>query len=146
MRYNDLSAYKEIDIRTAGQGTLILMLYDEGIKQISFAITLMDCPKIHATDIEKINNHILKAQEIITELSASLNLEEGGEIAANLLSIYTYFNQQLLQANIQKKIQPLITVKEMMNELRGAWEQIVNTSVAAPAADTKVSSGINIAG
>ncbi|AGT43348.1 flagellar protein FliS [Treponema pedis str. T A4] len=146
MSYNSqaVAAYKEVKVKTASQGSLILMLYTEGIKQINSAIEKMRVPKIPAKDIEKINNHILKAQDIITELMASLDLEAGGEIAKNLLSIYSYFNQQLLTANLKKDYKPLLDVKTMMEELEKVWSQIISTQPAP--ANVSAPVGINIAG
>ncbi|MGP1594433.1 MAG: flagellar export chaperone FliS [Treponema sp.] len=147
MSYNNqaLAVYKETKIKTASQGALIIMLYDEGIKQISFAIEAMPEGKIQPESIELIHQYILKAQDIITELMASLNMEAGGEIASNLLSLYSFFNQQLFQANMQKDPKPLITVKSMMEDLRAAWQQVVNSSAGA-SVSKPVSVGINIAG
>ena len=104
----------------------------------------MNVPKIPAKDIEKINNHILKAQDVITELMASLDLEAGGEIAKNLLSIYSYFNQQLLTANLKKDYKPLADVKTMMEELQNSWSQVISAQPSA--AKTSSAAGINIAG
>ncbi|MDR0474513.1 MAG: flagellar protein FliS, partial [Treponema sp.] len=43
MAYNNaLSTYKETKIKTASQGQLILMLYDEAIKQLSRAHELLE--------------------------------------------------------------------------------------------------------
>ncbi len=146
MSYNlqAVTAYKETNIKTASSGSLILMLYEEGIKQVNSAIEKMEVEKIPAREIESINNHIIKAQEIITELMASLDLDAGGEIAQNLLSIYSYFNQQLLQANIKKDYKLLLPVKDMMKELQLVWKEVVS---AQPAQVTPAkSAGINIAG
>ena len=74
---------------------------------------------------------------------ASLDLEKGGEIATNLLSIYSFFNQQLLEANIKKETKPLLDVKGMMEELRVTWQQVINTT--ARPQQTEVSTGIDIA-
>jgi len=146
MSYNSqaAAAYRETKVKTASQGSLILMLYTEGIKQVNLAIEKMNVPKIPAGDIEKINTHILKAQNIITELMASLDLEAGGDIAKNLLSIYSYFNHQLLTANLKKDYKPLLDVKNMMEELQSVWKQVVSAQPVQP--EGHVSSGINIAG
>ena len=129
MNYNAkmLTAYKQTSIKTASQGTLILMLYDEGIKKIEATINLIDVEKIPPKSIETINNNIIKAQEIITELMASLNVEKGGQIANNLMAIYSYFYQQLLQANIKKDVTILKDILSMMKDLRSAWQDIVNS-------------------
>lgn len=139
-----LNSYKETRIKTASQGSLILMLYDEAIKQIGNALELMGTEgKIQAKNIEKVNNAIVKVQEIVTELMASLDLNNGGEIAGNLLSIYSFFNQQLLEANIKKDSKPLLDVKAMMEELRQAWQQVISTTSMPQ--NSNVVPGIDIA-
>ncbi|MGP1432382.1 MAG: flagellar export chaperone FliS [Treponema sp.] len=147
MSYNSqaLTAYKETRIKTASPGSLIIMLYDEGIKSITLALEGMPDGKIEAENIERIHQHILKAQDVVTELMASLNMDAGGEIAENLLSLYSFFNQQLFQANMQKDPKPLKTVCEMMMELREAWQHVVN-STAANTEVQPVTGGVNIAG
>lgn len=144
MSYNSqaLTAYRETSVKTASGGSLIIMLYDECIKRLQFAIELLRVDKIPANSIETINSHIIKAQEVITELMASLNMEAGGEIASNLMAIYSYFYQQLLQANIKKDFEPLCAIKEMMEELRSGWKQ----AIAAEAVSQRVGAGINVAG
>ena len=129
MNYNAkmLSTYKQTSIKTASQGNLILMLYDEGIRKIEASIKLIDVEKVPPSSIEKINNNIIKAQEIITELMASLNTEKGGQIASNLMAIYSYFYQQLLQANIKKDAGILKDILGMMKDLRSAWQDVVNS-------------------
>lgn len=128
MNYNArmLSAYKETSVKTASQGTLILMLYDEGIKKIEAAVELLDVKKVLPESIEIINKHILKAQEIVTELMASLDTEKGGQIGNNLMALYSYFYQQLLQANIKKDVALLKDLLIMMRDLRGAWQQAID--------------------
>jgi len=144
--YNQaLSAYRETRVRTASQGTLIIMLYDEAIKQIGAAVSLFEETNIkEPSRIERANNHIVKSQEIITELMASLDMQAGGEIAKNLLALYTYFNQQLLEGNIEKKSGKLLFVRNMMDQLRSAWVEVANT--AASNGNQPIPSGINIAG
>ena len=146
MSYNSqaAAAYKETSVKTASPGSLILMLYTEGIKEINLAISKMRVPKIPAKDIEAINNHIIKAQEIITELMAALDMDIGGEIAANLLSIYSYFNQQLLTANLKKDYKPLLDVSSMIQELYDVWKQILESQPVPQRSEVSV--GVNIAG
>lgn len=138
---NPLNAYKETQIKTASQGKLIVMLYDGALKCINSAIEQI--PLKHRK-YDTINKNITKAQDIITELIASLDFERGGDIARDLFSIYIYLNKQLLQANLTKEEKPLKEVKGLLESLRGAWVE-VSLKVGAEQ-DTARPGGINIAG
>ena len=70
MGYNQAySAYKEASVKTASQGKLIIMLYDECVRQLNMALEKFGTDtKIAPKDIEQFSRNIIKAQEIITEL------------------------------------------------------------------------------
>lgn len=145
MAYNPaFNAYKKTGVQTASQGKLVVMLYDEAVKQLNLALGNFDSEnKVPPKNIEKLNNNILKAQEIITELMVSLDMSNGGsEIARNLLSLYTYFNSELLDANINRNKDKVEFVRSMMDELRGAWIQAEKTT-STPVADLQHSVSIS---
>lgn len=138
-RANPISAYKETSVRTASGGKIIVMLYDEAIKQLDGAADLL---KSEPKQLDQINNCILKAQDIVTELMVSLDFDKGGEIAPKLFGLYRFFNDQLMEANINKNPEPLSVVRRLMGELRDAWSQIIGkTNVEGNA-----TGGVNIAG
>ncbi|GHV87213.1 flagellar protein FliS [Spirochaetia bacterium] len=144
---NALSAYRETRIKTASQGQLVIMLYDEAVKHLDRGLELLgvnDSGKVDPGKIEKISKSILKTQEIITELMVSLDFDQGGDIARNLFSLYTWFNQELLEANVKRDVRRITVIRNMMNELRGAWAEII-AKTAADMVDRPVG-GINIAG
>ena len=109
--------YKQVEINTASQNRLVVMLYDGAIKFLEEACKSMD--KKHGT--EQVHNNIVKAQEIIYELLSSLNYE-AGEIANRLASIYTYMNQKLTEGNVSKTKPPVLEVIKYLKELKSAWE------------------------
>jgi flagellar protein FliS len=142
---NALSAYKETRIRTAGPGQLIIMLYDEAVKQLDKSLELAGLNMSGKKDparIESIGKAVVKAQDIITELMVSLDFEQGGEIAKNLFALYTWFNKELLEAHMGMDLTRITVVKNMINELRGAWVEIA----AKTNAEGRPVEGINIAG
>ena len=55
---------------------------------------------------------------------ATLNMEQGGDVAKNLQSLYSYMFSQLIEANMEKKTQPILVVIDLLKELRSAWVQI----------------------
>jgi flagellar protein FliS len=140
---NPLNAYKETNIKTASPVKLVIMLYDEALRQIDTAIELMEQGDKR---LDRVNNAIIRAQDMVTELTVSLDFEKGGDIARNLNNIYFYFNQQLLDANIRKKPELLKPVRKLMAELRDAWQQISANSSASMDENANSYRGVNIAG
>ena len=137
---NRVNAYKETQIKTAGQGKMIVMVYDEAIRQLDRALSCLESEKKHHK-LDVVNNSILKTQDLITELMVSLDFDKGGEIAHNLFSLYVFFNQKLMEANIQKDHEPIALIRKQLSELRGAWYQIMNKASASGSGG-----GVNIAG
>jgi flagellar protein FliS len=146
---NALSAYKETRVKTAGQGQLIIMLYDEAVKQLDQGLELMKQYSKGKKDpgkIENIAKALLKTQEIITELMVSLDFEQGRDVAKNLFSLYTWFNQEIVEANTNKDIKRVADVRNMLVDLRTAWgEAVLKSGNSSENADRAIS-GINIAG
>jgi flagellar protein FliS len=144
---NALSSYRETRITTASQGQLIIMLYGEAVRQLDQAVNLLelnDSGKKDPSRIEKIGKSVVKTQEIVSELMASLDFEQGGEIASNLFSLYAWFNRELMEANIEQNARRLANVRNLINELREAWQSIVTTNAAETYNREGV--GVNIAG
>lgn len=142
---NAYSAYQKTNVSTASQGRLVVLLYEGAIKQLTMAMSYIDeNNKINPRDIEKYGICLQKVQAIITELQVSLDMEKGGDIAKNLMALYVFFNEELVQASISKDKEKLQSVWNMMNELAQSWKTIANTTANAPAA--QVENALNIIG
>lgn len=140
---NAYNAYQKTNINTASQGRLVVLLYEGAIKNVSSAINLFEADgKLKAKNIEKFGVYIQKAQAIITELQVSLDMEKGGEIAKNLMSLYVYFNEELMDASIKHDKAKLQSINKMLSDLADAWRTISNSTANAPAA--KVKETVNI--
>ncbi|MGJ4790234.1 flagellar export chaperone FliS [Leptospira koniambonensis] len=111
--------YKSNEISTVSQGRLIVMLYEGAIRFLNVAIE-NNTPRKY----DVVNNNILKAQEIVTELMLALNMENGGEVANNLLGIYVYIKKRLLEANMKKDSEILSEIIKYLEDLKLAWEEI----------------------
>lgn len=112
-------AYQKNKYETASPHKLILLLYDAAISNIQRAMDLLD-----KGDAKVARPHILKAQDIVYELLACLNEEQGGEIAQNLKRVYFYAVRELAQANIHRDRNRLADVLENVRTLRAAWNEI----------------------
>jgi len=142
-----LSTYKETRVNTASQGQLIIMLYSEAVKQLDKALDLLgmnESGKRDPSRIEKIGKAVVKTQEIVSELMVSLDFEQGGDIAKNLFSLYTWFNRELMEANIGQDARRISGVRNLLDDLRGTWQEVVAATVGETANREVV--GVNIAG
>ncbi len=129
------SQYRQTQVTTVDKGRLIVLLYEGAIKFLREAVTAQE-----AGDIPAKANLINRALDIISELSQSLNMQEGGEIAANLHRIYQFWTDHLLKAKISKETKPLLDVIEMLSNLVEAW-QVVCADVEA----TRITTGQDMA-
>ena len=124
---NPNDAYKKEAVTTKDQGTLILMLYDGTIRFLKIASN-----KIRGDDLEGAHNSITKAKNIISELMTSLNTEKSGRVGASLKSLYVYMFNRLIDANIQKKVEYIDEVCDLMVELREGWRSVISQNKSAP--------------
>ena len=121
--------YRETQVMSASPMELVLMLYDECIRNLgeaekAFAIGGPD-------RFQQINSKMLHAQDVITELAVSLDLDQGGEFAQNMNRLYDFMVNHLSEAHIEKSdVAPVIAVKELMMELKEAWEEVADKAPA----------------
>lgn len=115
-----MNPYLKNQIETSSPEQILILLYDGAIKFLNQAKI-----GIQNKDIELTHNNLIKAQNIISELRDTLDMEIGGELANNLYSLYNYFNRRLVQANIKKEIEPLDEVLEHLKGLRDTWKQAI---------------------
>lgn len=107
-------------VETSDPHRLILMLFDGAIAAVSLA-------RFHMVDkqIQQKGEAISRAIDLITNgLQASLDQEQGGELAGRLAALYEYMSQRLLFANINNSIAALDEVSELLGSLREAWADI----------------------
>lgn len=117
--------YRANAVLTASPGQLVLMLYDGVLKSLALAQEAFKQPESSPRRIELINQHLLKAQDIIVELQSGLNMEVGGEFAKTMHRLYDYHIRRLLEANLRKQVEPVIEVERLVRELRDAWAEML---------------------
>jgi flagellar protein FliS len=108
--------YRQTAIQTAPPEQLVVMLYDGAIRFLEQAKTALQ-------EGHDASEPLLRAQDIIIELSSSLN-RAAGEVASNLARLYDFWIQWLLQAQIRRDPTKVEEVLGMVRELREAWGTI----------------------
>jgi flagellar protein FliS len=128
--YGKPSAYQATQVSTANKVQLVVMMYDGAIRFINEAKE-----KSAAKDVAGKGVAIGRAQRIIHELSNALDMRRGGEVAANLSQVYLRINRNLINANVNGKMEELDESLVSLGNLRGAWEQVMrmpNSTEVAP--------------
>ena len=108
--------YRQQQVMTATPEALTLMLYNGAIKFINESIEATK-----RKEYEKANTSCIKAQNIISEFRLTLKMEY--EISKNLLALYNYAYDRLVEGNMNEDITKLEEAKDILSELRDAWNQ-----------------------
>lgn len=124
--------YRTNAVLTASPGQLVLMLYDGALKALVLAQNALAQPSDTPHRIEEINQQLLKAQAIISELQSGLNLQDGGEFAQTMNRLYDYHNRRLFNANLRKDPAPVAEVERLLREIRNAWAEMLCQHAGTP--------------
>ena len=113
------AAYRQQSVMTATPGQLVVMLYDGCLRflnQGAYAMREGNRLQAHA--------RLSRAEAIIDELLSTLDLQQGGEIAGRLQSIYVFCRGHLLEARRDQDAGAIDTVARLLGELREAFAQV----------------------
>jgi flagellar protein FliS len=118
------SAYKRVGVETAvdmaSPHQLVGMLYDGLLLAVRTAKAAME-----RGDVMVKCEQIVKAVRILDEgLKPALNVEEGGELAANLKGLYSYCVLRLTHANFHNDPVALTDVIGVIEPIAQGWKQI----------------------
>ncbi len=113
---NNGDTYLEQKILTARPEELTLMLYDGIMKFLKQAKLY-----IEQKDVEKTNNSLMRAEDIVDELLVTLNMDY--EISQNLQSLYVFMRAQMVEANIKKDTNIIDEILELATVLRDTWKE-----------------------
>ncbi len=111
---NAAEAYRRQQIMNAPPEQLTLMLYNGCLKFIDEGISSVEEKKY-----EDANTSLQKAQRIISEFRLTLNMDY--EISHQLLPLYNYIYDRLVEGNVRSDTAKLTEAKEIVSELRDAW-------------------------
>jgi flagellar protein FliS len=139
-KLNPWQSYRQVATTTASPGQLVLMLYDGAIRFLERArqgFTMDDPLDFNQT----INNNVLRAQAIINEMNASLNMEGGGAVSDNLRRLYNYFERRLQESNQHKQESGIIEIISRLTVLRDAWAEMLSKQQASEAVPFSATSG-----
>lgn len=117
-------AYQQVSLETsvnqASPHQLIVLLFDGALNAIKLAKLYIEKGNIAGKGAA-----ISKAINIIDNgLKSCLDMEKGGEIAANLDDLYHYISHQLVLANLHNDVAKLDSCYDLLNNIAQSWREI----------------------
>ena len=126
MYQSAVNSYQQTQFFTMHPLKLVLMCYEGAIGSLKLARD-----SYVAGRFEDKAKALQKCINIVDELNASLDLEKGGECAANLRNLYAYVTQALTEADLKRDIEAMDRVVTMLEELESAWKAVAEPSCGA---------------
>ena len=110
--------YRENSIASARPEDLALMMYNGLMKFIAKAQE-----EIRSKSLEAAHNTLLRCQDIVFEFQYTLNMDYA--VSNNLMLLYDYLYNRLIEANAKKDCEILDEVLGFVTELRDTWVEVV---------------------
>jgi flagellar protein FliS len=128
---NPWKSYRETATLTAPPGQIVLMLFEGAIRSLERSL-----PGFTNTDPAEANmiihNNLQRAQDIIRELNGALNMQDGGEFAANMRRLYDYLERRIWESNLKKNSAGVGEAIRHLTVLRDAWATMLAGQGATP--------------
>jgi flagellar secretion chaperone FliS len=122
------SYYRESAVRGASPVRLVICLYEQAIEDLRRAVAALE-----TGDIEARTRGINHALTVIAHLQGSLDMQQGGEVAANLNRFYGLIRAGLVQAQVKQSARILEEQISLLVTIHEAWVEVERiTAVPAP--------------
>ncbi len=111
--------YREAAVRNATPVRLILMLYEAAIEDLRRISAAMQ-----DHDVQRRTNEVHHFLRVLNQLQGSLDMERGGEVAANLDRYYGLVRSQLLHAEMNNSTHIVQDMLGQFLSLHQAWLEV----------------------
>lgn len=141
--------YKSTTVQQADPIRLVSLLYEGAIKHCALAEAALrgedvpaalqsspaagGLPQLGAQrpSFEAAHNSILRVYAIVSELTATLDTQNGGAIAADLERLYDYILHLLREADLAKDSRLLVEARGLLGQLLQTWQQAFPAGLAS---------------
>ncbi len=134
MNQTGVHTYQIQRILTASPARRVAMLYEAAINSLRKAIDAIERGEIE--ERWRANQH---AADVIEHLLMTLDLERGGEIAANLDRLYRFMLRHLINVDVRNDPQPARDVIALLEPLHRSWCEL-DRKVAAEGGEAQPAS------
>jgi flagellar secretion chaperone FliS len=109
----------EAEVETADRLELLLMLYEGCFRFMNSAIIAID-----NKNIPEFCENLLKAIDIVVELTNSLNFEVGSDLPHLLAKVYRSVLYFLTEANLKRRKDEIIIARNCLQKIYEGFKQI----------------------
>jgi len=97
---------------------MLILLYRGAIEDMTNAEDFLK-----KGDLQEKANALERAENIVLELNAAINVETGGEVASNIARLYDFVLYNITMGNIKNDAQAIINGRNVLNTLLEGWEE-----------------------
>jgi|GEM_PF-2473870 len=119
-----MQQYKKATVESSGPEETLILLINEAVRSAEASRLEQNA--------EKRGQLLDKARRIIAELSSSLNMDYGGEVAFNLLRLYIFINRRLADA-MSGDTEGLTDALRILRHVQETWHRAVEMARASTA-------------
>lgn len=108
--------FLETEVTEATPYKLVAMLYEGGLKHMRLMRLFIE-RKNTTAKTEQVN----KVTSILFGLKTGLDMDAGGDVAANMNALYDYIIRQVMNASLQNDVVILDEAIALLKDLQDAW-------------------------
>jgi len=121
--FSNLGAYRTAaahgSVEASDPHRLIQLMFATALERIAAARGCMERGQVAPK-----GENVSKAISLVGGLNNALDLEQGGELAANLRELYDYVSRRLLEANALNDLARLDEAATLLREIKSAWDAL----------------------
>lgn len=119
MSQNPFDSYLESQVYSASPVRLVTILYRAALDSLETARR-----HVGTGDVRKRAEATVRASNVVAELTQSLSLEQGGEVARNLLHLYDYILHRIHEGNMHCDANAYSECIQLLSTLLDGWQSI----------------------
>ena len=117
-----LKSYHETSVTTSNPAQLLVMLYEGAVRSLKQSVIA-----IKNKDLSAKRQSIDRAMAIVQHLQGTLDMQRGGQIAADLDRLYDYVSCRILDGSTKLNVLPIEEAAKLLSILLASWEEVVRT-------------------
>lgn len=122
---NQANQYKKNQLETATPEEILILLYDAAINFLNKSKVSLE-----QHDNEQFSKDILNCRNILLEFMNTLDMENGGNVAETLYSLYRYYHMVLVKSEMSQNVEGIDEVLRHLINLRGTWHRAIEIAKA----------------